>query len=53
MAVLWQHCLLFFFTGQGVSQRHETRLNQNGAAWLGLALTQNALALALKLLGPQ
>lgn len=56
MAVLWQHvAALFtlFFTGQGVSQRHETRLNQNGAAWLGLALTQNAVALALKLLGPQ
>ena len=26
-----------FFTGQGASQRHETRLNQNGVAWLGLA----------------
>ena len=52
---LWQHCLLilFFFIGQGVSQHHETRLNQNGAAWLGLALTQNAVALALKQLGPQ
>ena len=53
----WQCCgsIVYssFFTGQGVSQRHETRLNQNGAAWLGLALTQNAVALALKLLGPQ